>query len=297
MKPLTCELSSWTYFDIIGTDSEKFLQGQLSINAFKINQQQAGLAAVCNHKGRVVSLFYIYRIDAGFRIILPDDISQSTITHLKKYAVFFKVTIQAESALQQLFATNHLTSEDLDVNTSLIKINLTDFSIFIKDKKTFESQSGLNQPTTIQSISHQSITLQPSDSIWYWHLANQAIPWLSPDTVEAFLPHDLNLPKLDAVDFNKGCFTGQEIIARMQYKGKLKQHMHLFSCPQDLSIKPKDSIVQLEKKVAEIICRISLGTTNESQETLILALLKDRADKEQTFQLNLKNSPILELVK
>lgn len=60
-----------------------------------------------------------------------------------------------------------------------------------------------------------------------WHyldlMAN--IPAIYPETSEKFLPHDINLPLLNAVSFNKGCFTGQEIIARMHYRGKLKKHL------------------------------------------------------------------------
>ena len=71
-----------------------------------------------------------------------------------------------------------------------------------------------------------------------WHMENirKKIPSIFPETSEKFLPHDLNLPELGAVSFNKGCYTGQEIIARMQYRGKLKNHLYhaVITTPLDL---------------------------------------------------------------
>lgn len=67
----------------------------------------------------------------------------------------------------------------------------------------------------------------PSEIEWKKQNIQQKIPAIYPETSEKFLPHEVNLPELNGVSFNKGCYTGQEIIARMQYKGKLKTHLYL----------------------------------------------------------------------
>ena len=70
----------------------------------------------------------------------------------------------------------------------------------------------------------------------------QGIPTIYPETSEKFLPHDLNLPALNAVSFTKGCYTGQEIIARMQYRGKIKNHLYRARLTTVVALKPGDDV-------------------------------------------------------
>jgi len=278
------ELNSYTFIDLIGADCEKFLQGQLSVNATEINANTAQLSALCNHKGRIVSLFHIHQIAEGFRLILPQEIAASTIAHIKKYAVFFKVEVKLSDDSFRLMAT--IIDPQQPVNNNeltdrAVIIPNTQLSIFVTDKSTLLDEIAI-------SSNYLYLT---SDNLWYRQLASNHIPWLTSSSVEQFLPHNLDLPKLSAVDFNKGCFTGQEVIARMQYKGKLKQHMQLLRCKKQLTLSPKDKLIQYDKAVGEVIC-----STSQQQETLVLALLKDSVTQNESFLLNLENSPILELV-
>lgn len=66
----------------------------------------------------------------------------------------------------------------------------------------------------------------PIEKTWKTQAIANGIPFIYPETSEKFLPHEINLPNLGGVSFNKGCYTGQEIIARMQYRGKLKTHLY-----------------------------------------------------------------------
>lgn len=277
------ELNSYTLVDLVGIDSEKFLQGQLSIDVNSINQDAAKLCALCNHKGRIVSLFHIFRIDGGFRLILPKEIVDEAVAHLKKYAVFFKLEIKPAKDSAHLAAIQ-IASNQLEDDHKLgevVTIPNTSLSVF-------SLENSVSAVELAESLDYQYCD---NDDDWYWQLALNRIPWLTADSVEQFLPHNLDLPKLSAVDFNKGCFTGQEVIARMQYKGKLKQHMQLLKSSQQLTLSSKDKLNQADKSVGEVIC-----STYNGQETLVLALIKDRASKNESFQLNVENSPILNLV-
>ena len=79
---------------------------------------------------------------------------------------------------------------------------------------------------------------------WHYLDVMAGIPAIYPETSEKFLPHDLNLPQLNAVSFNKGCYTGQEIIARMHYRGKLKKQLCRLSLSTDLPLQRGQSIEQ-----------------------------------------------------
>jgi len=146
-------------------------------------------------------------------------------------------------------------------------------------------------PISIATEETKSLNL-PNENDWSYQLAKQKIPWLTQSTQNQFLPHELNLPELSAVDFKKGCFTGQEVIARMQYKGKLKSHMQLLITHSPIEVEPLQAIVSDEKKVGKVICSV----THHKENTLILAIMRDSCLNQTSFQLNDKKASILNLL-
>jgi folate-binding protein YgfZ len=152
---------------ISGPQAATFLQGQITCDANQASSTPL-LGAHCNREGRVISLFYLYSIGKDYYMIMDADMVSITQAALKKYAVFFKVTLEDVTA------------------SNPANINLYEDS----------------------------------------ELIQKNIPIIYPDTSGKFLPHDLNLQLLNAIDFNKGCYTGQEIIARMHYRGKLKNYLY-----------------------------------------------------------------------
>ena len=261
------DLNSYTYFDLLGADSEKLLQGQISVDVTKILPYIAQLAVLCNPKGRIVSLFHIHRITNGFRFILPKETAEPAITHLKKYAVFYKVSITPSNDPSSLIVMSNDSKDKLNLQT--ISIPTINLSIIYS-----ECESSM-----IDLAKSASYEILDNDAQWYWEMANHRIAWLTETSCEQFLPHNLDLPNLSAVDFNKGCFTGQEVIARMQYKGKLKQHLQLLRTKQIVDMPPLEKLFQGDKKVAEVICCIS----QQGIGSLVLALVKDSADKNRIF--------------
>lgn len=266
------ELTSYTYFDLLGIDSEKLLQGQISVDVTKIVDHTAQLAVLCNPKGRIVSLFHIHRIADGFRFILPKEITVLTITHLNKYAVFYKVSITPAGDSSNIIVRQTDTKEKLEPSP----INIPGIDLVINYKDSLNSITNYAESASTE-IMH-------SDKHWYWSLASNRIAWLTADTCEQFLPHNLDLPRLTAIDFNKGCFTGQEVIARMQYKGKLKQHLQLLNTVQVVDLAPLQKLHQNGKKVADVVCCIS----QQGNGSLVLALVKDAADQDRPF-LNIEH--------
>jgi len=267
------DLTSVSYIDLIGSGVSQFLTGQLTINADRVNSKTAKLAAFCSHKGRINSLFHIVAIENGFRLIMPKCIIESSIAQIKKYSVFFKLRILVNEN-----RTISATLKKTDSSDQAIKIASTDLSVKIGEALVEKTPPAEDVPIA-------------GDDFWYWHLAEKRIPWLSPAAIGHFLPHSLNLHNLEAIDFNKGCFTGQEVIARMQYKATLKQHMQPLYTPNGGDVMSLMGLSQHEKKVAEIVC----SANHPEHGCLALALVKDSADKNKDFQLKLENASILEL--
>ncbi|MCW8879542.1 MAG: hypothetical protein OQJ89_13500 [Kangiellaceae bacterium] len=281
IKESTTLLPSLGVIRISGQDSIKFLQGQLTINPEKVEQGSSSLAAVCNPQGRVISLFWIAKSGDEFLLVLPKDNIDNTLNHLKKYAVFFKTTIKDCANSHFVAAINSSPSDGLlDVAIQFpAKLDSSlDIAILRNDNQNSQelnSKPGNGEPD------------------WFYQLAKQGIPWISSEASGLFLPHYLNLPALGAVDFSKGCFTGQEVIARMHYKGKLKTHLQILESDQEIHVTPGTKITTEEKSVGEVVCSAS----NTGKIGVLLCVLKDSSLDREKFHLNQKNEPILKLTK
>lgn len=201
-------LNSFGLLKISGPDAKKFLQGQLTCHLDDVDAKGSQLSALCQPQGRVIALFYIFKDADDYYLLLPQSMLAMTQTALKKYAVFFKTTLT-------------------DASDNFILIG-------VKSDATLDSTHAISIPISegraisVRPITAGNLVETATLSELDWHLANifAGIPTIYPETSGKFLPHDLNLHLLNAISFNKGCYTGQEIIARMQYRGKLKNHLY-----------------------------------------------------------------------
>jgi tRNA-modifying protein YgfZ len=179
---------------ISGPDAKAFLQGQITCHMEKI-PINGRLAAHCNPQGRIISLFHIVMMQDDYLLCLPKNMLTIAISALKKYAVFYKVS------LTDVSEDYHLIISHEPIPT-LTNIRVT--------------------PSFNLSITEAPDTNEISQQAWKQHLISAKIPTVYAETSGKFLPHELNLIELGAVDFDKGCYTGQEIIARMHYRGKVR---------------------------------------------------------------------------
>ncbi|UNM95453.1 hypothetical protein MMG00_09470 [Ignatzschineria rhizosphaerae] len=154
---------------VAGKDAAGFLQGQTTADVNKLSfidqkaEQQYGLSAICNRQGRVISLFWMIKInDETFHLLLPESLADKVQKHLTIFIFRSKVTITRDEP----------SSEDI-----------------------------ATLPTSL------------------------TIPWIIDENSEEYVPQMLSLDLLLAINFKKGCYTGQEIIARMQYLGKHKRRL------------------------------------------------------------------------
>lgn len=198
---------------ISGVDAEKFLQGQITVDVRQLAAGQSLLAAHCNPKGRIISLFRIMRYQDGFLLNLPADMLDIALSHFKKYSIFFKVTLN-------------------DVSQTLHAYGILHEPTLAGSRYAVGDTLGREYLITEENLS--AIT----DQAWHIMDIQQVYPMVYAHSSEHYLPHFINLPLLGGVNFKKGCYTGQEIIARMEYRGQLKYHLVY----EYLEQKPDDSV-------------------------------------------------------
>lgn len=234
---------------VSGADTLSFLQGQLAINC-EIKPLPS-FGAYCNIKGRVVTLFYTHQENDHTYLIMPSALIKKTLQLLNFYGKFSKVTIE------------HCMS-------------LTPICIINKDAYQWQLLN-FDDESTVAAF-QQQIEQRVLYSSYEFHLQQlvKRIPTIYQSTQLQWLPHKIGLHKIGAIDVEKGCYLGQEIIARMHFKGKLKSRVHLFVSHE--AQKAGESIKVNEEVIGETIDSTILP---DGKHLILAAILKTAMDKVQ----------------
>lgn len=229
--PLTLmSLNDWALSNVVGFDAEKYLQGQVTADVAQLTDSQHVLCAHCDAKGKMWSNLRLFHRHEGFAFILRRSLRDTQLTELKKYAVFSKVTIapddesvllglagqQARAALEPLF--EQLPDEQTPVVTS----NNTSILWFNTPAERFLL---VTDTTTAQELTEKlSVQAQLNDSQQWLALEIEAgLPIIDSANSAQFLPQATNIQALDGISFKKGCYTGQEMVARAKFRGANKR--------------------------------------------------------------------------
>lgn len=215
-----------------GADAKKFLQGQVTCNLAYVSDERSSLGARCTPKGRMLSSFRVLLENDGYLLAMDHEILAAQLEEMQKYAIFSKSKLSDDSALWARFGLYQgdaaLSALGIDLPS---EINSTVhhnqmIAVRVSTELTELWVHADEGPCTRKRL----LNLLPEAPLNAWLLGEirSGIGHVTPANREQFIPQMLNLPALDAVSFKKGCYTGQEIVARMQYLGKLKRHMYRF---------------------------------------------------------------------
>lgn len=228
-----CPLSHEGVLAVRGADATKFLQGQLTCNLNYLSDTQASLGARCTQKGRMQSSFRILLQGDGVLLAMTTELLEPQLADLKKYAVFSKSKLTDESAAWVRFglvnADTALAGLGLEMPAETDSVVRNDALIAIR---VSPGRAELWVPAEQGDVVRNQLaaTLDQTDlNEWLLGQIRAGIGQVMPQTRELFIPQMLNLQAVGGVSFKKGCYTGQEIVARMQYLGKLKRRLYRLS--------------------------------------------------------------------
>ena len=228
-------LNTHSVIEVSGADSLAFLQGQLSCDLRQLSDQQTLIGAHCTPKGRMISSFVISQDHDGETLLLRvrQDMASVALTALKKYAVFSKVTL-AQSDWQVL-ALDVATLEKLGEAAP----PANGFTHPNADTVCIESAGRLelwSRPTQADVYRHRCAEL----NISLWKASQVEAHWIAlglaevrQATSEEFLPQMFNFDAIRGISYRKGCYTGQEIIARTHHKGQTKKRLYRVVCQRE----------------------------------------------------------------
>lgn len=234
-----------------GEKAREFLQGQVTCDVRQLKPGLALRGAQCNLKGRILTLFYLVQTDDLY-MVLPKDLAEQTLTSLKQIAMLSRVKVEVAEAYQVI-------------------------AFYHPNQPALANAHTLDTHFSLQLVEKEAMPTIPLQRALAWHTLQllHKHPEIYPETSGEFLPHRLDLHLNGYIHFDKGCYKGQEIIARTHYKATLKHTLILFKTSQPVHCLQK--IFQADK-VSELGEIVDFSVIEDEVYLVAATILKEKAD-------------------
>ena len=258
-----------------GPDSIKFLQGQTTCNLDDLNDSNALYGAFCNPKGRIKSTFLLVQINPEKLLMLlqPDQCAYLQ-DELKMYIAFFKSEVTDETANYQMLGLLHDEAGRKESTYTVTSEN----DVFRVNLPGEFRRELLISENTIETDGFDEL----DNNDWAIQDIQNGLVWTHEGTREKFLPHDINLPGLGGVSYEKGCYTGQEIVARMHYRGNPKYTSAVLSTEESIDALESPLKAELsDGKVKSIGHIISQSKGAQGKSWILASVHKDLLEQQE----------------
>jgi hypothetical protein len=254
-------LPSYGVVEDAGRDARAFLQGQLTNDLLGLERHPGMLAAACNRQGRVVAIMRLAAAGDGVLIVLRRDIAPLLVAHLSQFVLRADVAIVDRGPDQDVMG---LLDAEPDARWSQAAAAASGLALLVCSA----GRVLLTGPRTALATAVSAVPrTDPAD----WERAGiaEGEPPVHPDTSALWLPQMLNLDLLSAVSFTKGCFLGQEIVARAQHLGRIKRRMLRYVAPPGTPLHPGQPLFGGDERVAQVVT-----ATGDASATHCLAVVE-----------------------
>ena len=259
---MVINLDNRSLIKVSGKDAGSFLQSQFTNDINRLSFDELQITAYCQHQGKVIAILWIFQRNNSFYLSIPKDITEIVIQKLKIFKLLSDVEIVDFSSNLKQYG---IIGENFD--------------------NSLRFKNNLSLLTTRKSLDNLS-------DIGYWEEAciKNLIPEVNHINSEKFIPQSLNLDINEfGVSFSKGCYPGQEVVARMHYLGKPKRRLASFTTVSEVKI--GDTLTSEKsnslKASGEVIRAINIG-----QYFLVLASIEIKYLNDQIFINNNKNQKL-----
>ena len=244
---LPCKLTQWGLIVVEGSDAASFLQNQLTNSVLGLNRTLPGsiaqgysgsrLVGYCNPKGRLLASAWLGLYPSTpdgedrFALFISRDIAASTAKRLSMYVLRSKIKVTDLSAswsVAGFYGANEVTN-NVKFDDQCLGLQLPDVLVGSRSIKRLLLAYPNEAPMQTENC---------NDALVAWNEIEilSAIPRIVQATQEQFVPQMINFESVAGVDFKKGCYPGQEIVARSQYRGAIKRRLqlaHVITSEQD----------------------------------------------------------------
>tara|TARA_B100000287_G_scaffold434560_1_gene499352 strand:+ start:1436 stop:2380 length:945 start_codon:yes stop_codon:yes gene_type:complete len=264
---------------IHGRDAESFLNTQFTNNAI-LENNEVRISSYCNPKGRIISVFYLFKVDEDIYIYTLKDNIKKLIETLDVYKMMS------------------------DVSFTIIECDIVGFpeKNLKKEKKSYKQNKNIYLSLSNQLIcfteNASSVISATNKCIGFgtFNLLDieAKIPFLSESFIEKYTPQMISLDKLGGVSFNKGCYPGQEVIARTHYLGESKQSLYLINVKSEKIDVTGNNMLSIEDKITQSAI-INIAKASSSEFMALAVIRNDDSSKQLCINKDAIVSNILKI--
>ena len=232
MRAAFCDLSSSSLISFSGEDAASFLHGQLTSDIAGLRAPATQYAGYCSAKGRLLATFLVWRLESEILLQLPRVLHDALQSRLLKYVLRARVKVADAS---ERFALFGLVGAAADVSLAVSSATLPDvahevvlletgaltllplqrYLLLVEEARAHDVRVNL-----------EKVAEKRDERLWQRLDIEAGIPLITPPTQDEYVPQMVNLDLIGGVSYTKGCYPGQEIVARTHYLGRLKQRMY-----------------------------------------------------------------------
>ncbi len=295
------DLSGRALIKVSGEDAESFLQNQLSNDIHNVTETAHQSSAWCSPKGRIIVTFQIFKRADCFYLSLSADLLDHVIKKLRMYVMMSKVTLEdvtesvvhfgyageLQTIIENVPSASGQTTQHGNLSILRIAGDTPRYEIF---SDSGDNVDGINDAKQLwEQCAENAKTI--NNNGWDYLNILAGLPDISEASSEAWIPQMVNYIAVGGVDFKKGCYPGQEVVARLNYLGKTKRRMYHLQINTDQLPDINESITSDSDKAAGKILNVAINPAGKVEALAILKI----AEADKTLMLSDNTVEILEL--
>jgi folate-binding protein YgfZ len=235
-RTFACDLAPYALLAFDGPDAATFLQGQLTSDVLSLSGEGCEYSSYCSPSGRVLANLLVWRAGAGdgFRALVPAESAAFVAQRLAKFVLRAKVSVSDASAACARLGVGGPGARD--AVHAVLGVAPVPFALARAGRVAVLGVPGPRFVLIAPAAEHDALRTALAAyaetaefATWEWLTLRAGVPVISEATRDKFVPQMINWDVLGGVNFQKGCYTGQEIIARTQYLGRLKERLFAFA--------------------------------------------------------------------
>lgn len=249
-----------------GEDAARFLQGQVTQDTALLADGRTLLAAVNTPQGRVTAVLRLKHTGESVYALLPAELLEHVAARLRRFVLRARVAVQIAADLQVAWVggrpfSDTLAVEGYDATRTLSAIPPTGASELVSFDYAPDRQVIATPGPALRAMTGLSLgkSLPGIEEEWWAADIAAGLPQVFRTSSEQFVPQMLNLDRLDGISFQKGCYTGQEIVARTQHLGRIKRRTFRYRMAGPAPLPPMSALTLEGAKVAEVVMSAARG--------------------------------------
>ena len=300
-KPVLSVLDNLCCYQVSGEDASTFLQGQFSNDINEVSENKAQITSYSTAKGRMLAIFYVCKQSDHYLLITSADIAEDVMKRLQMYVMRSKVTISKleDHTLIGLSndidasVLNHLslTQPGSDYQTSMagdtlcVKVPGVNLRYMLIGGQTLLEQC--------QQLSKNEVEIYANE-YWQWLDILAGLPMITAATQEAFVPQMANMELINGVSFSKGCYPGQEVVARLHYLGNANRRMFRVKTDANQALNAGDEIYSSasDQAIGKFVTTVNIGDNKIDA----LAILRVETSKSKSLSTSKENNNSVEIM-